>query len=133
MTGAFLDVVEVLSAQDVNGDCRPPGCMRGNQLPLRDIDRHDQAVGISFFYAYRAVKSNVSHQLMKVVVVVPDCSRVGSLVAVLLQYPVGSLRFDGETVYINHCEVAGLLLEDAEDIPIETAGVNPYHVRMPLE
>ena len=132
MPRAAPQLMHIVPSKYVYGDGGSSGRMGGDKLPFGHRYGFKLPI-VPLFYSYRIHQSDVTHQLMEIVVIIANGRRVRSLVAVLLKYPVGCLRLDAIQVNIDNCKVAGLLLGDAKDVPFEAAGVNSNHVRVALE
>lgn len=118
MSGATLDGVNVMSPEDVDGSKGAPCRMARNHLPLRDILDSELACH-PVLDPDDVVEADVLHQGMEGIVIVPDAALVRSLEMILLQDPVSGLRFDGVSVDVDFSEVAGLLLDNPEDVPVK--------------
>ena len=132
MTGATLDGVYVVTPQNGYRSCRPSCRMRGDELPLGDIPRYDQA-SLAFLYADKLGKSDITHKDMEVVVVVPYRGCVRSFIVVLLQDTEGGLGINGIPLNVDNGKIACLLLTDTECPPLEASGIYPDHIAMALE
>ena len=124
--------MKVEPTNDAHRDGGAPGRMAGDHLPLGHVV-HDELPVDPLFDADGLVEADIAHQGVKEFVVVPDASCIRSLLAVFLEDPVSRLRVDGVFVDVHHGLVAGLLLDDPEDVPVEAFRLDSDHIRMPLE
>lgn len=131
MTGTPLQGVDVVSPQHVHRDGGPPGRMAGDELPLRHVPGDHPAL-LPLLDPDGLVQADVLHQDVQVVVVVPDVTGERCPVVVGFQDAVGRLRVDGVPVQIHAGEVAGLLLRDPEQVPLEAGRLDPDHVAVAL-
>ena len=131
MPGTSFQIMDVLPAEDVDGDEGPAPAMAGNELPLRSV-LHDDLPAPAIFIPDYVIEANVLHELVEGIVVVSDLASVRGGVIVPFQNPERSLRFDGELIDIDDGLAARLLLDDPEDIPVKAGRLDAYHVRISL-
>ena len=116
--GATLDGVDIMATKDVDGRKGAPCRVARNHLPLRDI-LDGQLACYPVLDPDDVVEADVLHQDMESIVIVPDTSLVGGLEMILIQDPVCGLRLDGVSADVDFSEVAGLLLDNPEDVPVK--------------